>query len=422
MAQKKTAKKKKSPEQEREERLSKICAAINKGDFGGANQDAVTYLGSREVITIQRFSSECPALDWALGGGWPEGRFIELFGPESGGKTTLLLHAMASYQKTYPDRDVGFIDTEYAFDEEYAAALGVNTKYLIVCQPDSGKQALNVGKQLIQLGVGLVGVDSVAALTTEEELAGDLGDITVGAQARLLSPAMRQLAAEVGKRRATIIWTNQLREKIGVTYGDKTTTPGGRALRHYASVRVNIARIASVKEGPKDAPIFVANKVRANVKKNKTAPPFRRADFYIAFGTGIDREGAILDMALDKKIAFKRGSYIYTWNSELLGQGRAAALEFMRENPNMTDEMEKRLEDPDKTIREAALEQAEAEATEAKEKAKKGSGTRKAIKVPKAAQKAKEGATESPDGEARVPVTDPDALGATDDDVSVDDV
>ena len=253
----------------REARIAKMCETINKGEHGGTNKDAMTWLGSREVKKLGRFSSGDPELDAALGGGWPIGRFIEIYGPESGGKSTLCLHAIAEFQKLFPDDDVALIDTEYSFDEEYAAALGVNTRWLMVHQPDNGTQALNVLEELIKLGVRLIIVDSVAALTTKEEMEGDLGDAQVAEQARLMSRALRRLTGEAGKRQTTVLWTNQLREKIGVTYGDTTTTPAGRALKHYASIRVGVRRVATEKEIVDGVKVAIANETKADVKKNK---------------------------------------------------------------------------------------------------------------------------------------------------------
>ena len=335
------ADKKKTADQIREERVKNIVNTVNGGEFGGERKDALIYLGSREIIPIERFPSGHPGLDIALGGGWPKGRFIELYGPESGGKSTLCLHAIANHQLAFPDEDVALIDTEFSFDEEYAEALKVDRRWLLVHQPDSGEQALNVTRQLVQMGVGLIIVDSVAALTTRAELEGDLGDIQVADQARLMSRSLRTLTGEAGKRRTTIIWTNQLREKIGVTYGDKTTTPAGRALKHYASIRASIVRIGSEKEGPKDAPIFVSNKVRVDVKKNKTAPPFRRADMIISFGRGIDLEAAVLDEAILQKHVVKKGSWMtLASDNNWSFQGRGKMLAAMREHPELLTKME----------------------------------------------------------------------------------
>jgi recombination protein RecA len=321
-----------------EKRLSEICAAINNGAFGGEGHDAVTYLGEEDIQSLERFSSGNIDLDEALGGGWPKGRFIEIFGPESGGKTTLVLHAIAEHQKKYPDEIVGLVDSEYSFDADYASKLGVNVSRLIVTQPTSGQQALNIMRQLIQHGVKCLVVDSVAALTTKEELEGDLGDAQVADQARMMSRALRTLTTEAGSRKATIFFTNQVREKIGIAYGEKTTTPAGRALKHYASIRVQVSRIGHVKEKIDGEDIIVSAKTKADVKKNKTAPPFRSAEFVISFGHGIDKEAAVLDKAIELGIVERRGSWLQR-GEEQLGQGRAVVLQRMREDPKLTEEL-----------------------------------------------------------------------------------
>lgn len=325
---------------EREARIARICSEINKGDWGGEDHNAVMWLGSRDAVSITRWSSGCPALDDALGGGWPKGRFIELFGPEMGGKTTAALHAIAEHQKAFPDEDVGFIDSEYAFDEEYAQTIGVDTKYLIVHQPEHGKQALNVLDELLKSGVGLCVVDSVAALTTLEELEGDIGDIQMGSQARMMSSALRRLNVESGRRQASVIWTNQVRDKIGVLYGSPETTPAGRALRHYASLRVRFNRTGHIKEGN----IIVSSKTKAEVKKNKVAPPFRIAEFRITFGVGIDIVAAVLDDAIAYKVIEKRGSWL-NFQGEQLGQGLTSVLAMLRQNATQVDAIRKALEE-----------------------------------------------------------------------------
>jgi recombination protein RecA len=332
---------------ERAERIARICGAINKSSFGGENGDAVMWLGSRDALVLERFSSGEPGLDDALGGGWPKGRFIEIFGPESGGKTTLTLHAIAEFQKKYPNEDCALIDTEYTFDEWYAQRLGVNTKYLIVHQPDAGEQALNVLEMLIKQGVAMIIVDSVAALTTRAELEGDIGDTHVGEQARLMSQALRRLTMEAGKHGATVLWTNQMRDKIGVTWGDKTTTPAGRALKHYASVRVHIVAIGKVKEKVKGEDVVVSTKNKASVKKNKTAPPFKVAEFCISFGHGIDRVAGILDNAIAFKVVKKSGAWFSfngvdaSGNTGLqLGQGRAQTLVLLRKDAELLGRIE----------------------------------------------------------------------------------
>jgi len=328
---------------DREKKIADICAAINKGAFGGDEHNAVTYLGSRDAIALERFPSGSPKLDEALGGGWPKGRQAEIFGPESGGKTTLALHAIAEYQKKYPDDEVALIDTEFSFDQEYAENIGVNTKYLIVHQPDSGDQALNILRQLIQMGVACIVVDSVAALTTKAELDGDLGDQQVADQARLMSRSLRTLTGEAGRRQATIFWTNQVREKIGVMWGDKTTTPAGRALKHYASIRVQIVAIGKNTEQDGKDKIVVSSKNKATVKKNKTAAPFKVAEFCISFGHGIDHAAEVLDTAMSFKVVTKKGSTI-SFGEEILAVGHAATLERIRGDVELMARVEKAIE------------------------------------------------------------------------------
>jgi recombination protein RecA len=352
-------------DKKRTERIAKMCATINNGDFGGENKDAVIVLGSRDSISIERWSSGDKELDWALGGGWPKGRFIELYGPESGGKTTLLLHAIAGHQRIYPDEDVALIDTEFAFDEEYAAALGVQTRWLIVHQPESGEQALNVLRQLIQLGVGCVGVDSVAALTTRAEVDGALGDDQVAAQARLMSKSLKVLTQEAGKRRATVFWTNQIRDLINVSYGDKTTTPAGHALKHYASIRVGIKRISSQKETIEGVEQFVANLVRCDVKKNKTAPPFRKAEFYISYGHGIDPAVSVFDSAVTRKVILQKGSW-FSFEGNNLAAGRGKCIVLLQENKELLDRISAALDAKDKK---SPVEEGKAEPEEGAESA-----------------------------------------------------
>jgi recombination protein RecA len=331
-------------------RIALICGNINKTPFGGDKHDAVTWLGSREGIQMERFPSGDMGLDEALGGGWPRGRFIEVFGPESGGKTTLVLHAIAEFQRKYPEEDCALIDTEYTFDEFYAGRIGVNTKYLIVHQPDGGEQALNVLKLLVQQGVKCIVVDSVAALTTKAEREGDIGDAHVGEQARLMSQALRQLAAECGKNDATVFWTNQMRDKIGVMWGEKTTTPAGKALPYYSSIRAFVVAIGKVREGAKEDSIVVCSKNKVSVRKNKTAAPFKEAEFCISFGYGIDRIAAILDMAIEMKVITKRGSW-FAMGVEQLGQGRKAVLDMMRVDEART----KQIEDAVKAAKDAGV-------------------------------------------------------------------
>lgn len=317
---------------DREAKLRELCDAINKSAFGGQEHDAVTWLGSDDAIPLERFGSGCEELDTVLGGGWPKGRFIELFGPESSGKSTLVLHALAEHQRKYPDAECALLDTEYSWDITYASALGVDVKYLLVHQPESGEQALNVLSMLIKGGVGCVVVDSVAALTTKAELEGDLGDQFVGQQARMMSQALRRLAMEAGQCGTTVFWTNQVREKISISYGDKTTTPAGRALRHYASIRLHLAAIGKVKDGDE----VVSSRIKADCRKNKTAAPFKQCEFNISFGRGIDAMASLLDAAIEKGVVTKRGSWL-SIGEEQLGQGKPAVLEAMHEKPELAE-------------------------------------------------------------------------------------
>jgi recombination protein RecA len=316
----------------REERLARICAELNQSEYGGEDHNALSWLGSKDALRLERWSSGCAPLDDALGGGWPKGRFIELFGAESSGKSTMALHAIAEFQRKYPEEDIAYIDSEYSFDSEYASAIGVDTTYVLVHQPDNGIQALNIIEKLVKNKVGLIVVDSVAALTTKEDVDGNIGDVTVGSQARMMSPALRRLTNEAGRNGTTIFWTNQVRDKIGISWGDKTTTPAGHALKHYASIRVQFTRIGVVKDGEN----IVSAKTKADVKKNKCAPPFRKAEFCITFGVGVDSIAALLDAAIASGVIVKRGSWL-SMGSEQIGQGRAAVLNRMREDSAFAD-------------------------------------------------------------------------------------
>ena len=326
----------------REKRIAEICAKINDGAFGGSNKDAVTWLGSDDAIGVERFSTGCLELDKALCGGWPKGRFIEIFGAEMTGKSTMVLHALAEYQKKYPDDDIALVDVEYTFDQEYAAAVGVNTKFLLVNQPETGDQALNVIRQLIQNGVKCIVVDSVAALTTKAENEGDIGDQQMADQARMVSRALRTLTQDAGKFGVTIFWTNQVRDKIGISYGDKTTTPAGRALKHYASVRIHMKSLGTVKEKIDGEDVAVCMKSRADVKKSKVSPPFRTAEFFITFGHGVDKVASLFEMALSAGAIEKRGNRI-VFAGEIIGAGRQAALDFIREHDDIAEKIRQAL-------------------------------------------------------------------------------
>ncbi len=278
------------------------------------------------------------ALDVALGvGGIPRGRVVEIFGPEASGKTTLALQIIAQAQKT--GGAAAFIDAEHALDSAYARNLGVDVDNLLVSQPDTGEQALEIAEMLVRSGaLDVVVIDSVAALVPRAEIEGDMGDSHVGLQARLMSQALRKLSGVISKSQTSAIFINQLREKIGIMFGNPEVTPGGRALKFYSSVRIDIRRIESLKQGID----IVGNRVRAKIVKNKVAPPFKKAEFDIVYGKGISREGTLIDMGVDQGIVNKSGAW-YTCGDERLGQGRENAKQFLQENLKMADEIEKKI-------------------------------------------------------------------------------
>jgi recombination protein RecA len=275
------------------------------------------------------------ALDAALGiGGVPRGRIVEIYGPESSGKTTLALQILAEAQAM--GGIAAFIDAEHALDPSYASRLGVDIDEILISQPDTGEQGLEICDMLVRSGaVDIIIIDSVAALVPRAEIEGEMGDASVGLQARLMSQALRKLAGSLSRSNTTCIFINQLREKIGVMFGSPETTTGGRALKFFSTVRIDVRRIDSIKQGTD----IVGNRVRAKVVKNKVAPPFRMAEFDLMFGTGISKEGSILDLGVEEGIVAKSGAW-YTYDKERLGQGREAAKEFLRENPNLRDEIE----------------------------------------------------------------------------------
>ena len=286
-------------------------------------------------LEVESIPTGSIALDAALGiGGVPRGRIVEIYGPESSGKTTLSLEILAEAQAM--GGVVAFIDAEHALDPGYAARIGVDIDEVLISQPDTGEQALEICDMLVRSGaIDVVVVDSVAALVPRAEIEGEIGDTTVGLQARLMSQALRKLAGSLSKSKTTCIFINQLREKIGVMFGNPETTPGGRALKFFSSVRMDIRKIDSIK---RDGEIL-GSRVRVKVVKNKVAPPFKQAEFDIMYGTGISKEGSILDMAVDFDIVDKSGSW-YTYEQERLGQGREAAKEFLLQNPELRDEIE----------------------------------------------------------------------------------
>lgn len=315
-------------------RQEALDAAIDQIDrsFG---KGAVMKLGDKTTQSIESFSTGSLSLDIALGiGGLPRGRVIEIYGPESSGKTTLTLHAIANAQRK--GGIAAFIDAEHALDPEYAAKLGVNIDNLVVSQPDNGEQALEIADMLIRSGaLDIIVIDSVAALVPTAELKGEMGDSHVGLQARLMSQALRKITGALHASGTTAIFINQLREKIGVFFGSPETTTGGKALKFYSSVRLDIRRIETLKDGTE----MIGNKTKVKVVKNKIAPPFKIAEFDILYGEGISREGNVLDLGVQYEIVKKAGAW-FTYKGDQLGQGREKARQFLIKNPTLTDEIE----------------------------------------------------------------------------------
>ncbi len=318
---------------EKSAKLMALQAAMGKieKDFG---KGSVMKMGDEKVDNIEVIPTGSLSLDLALGvGGYPRGRIIEIYGPESSGKTTLAIHAIAEAQKA--GGIAAFIDAEHAFDRFYAAKLGVNIDDLVVSQPDNGEQALEIADQLIRSGaIDIIVVDSVAALTPKAEIEGDMGENKVGLQARLMSQALRKLTASINKTKTTCIFINQLREKIGVMFGNPETTTGGNALKFYASVRIDIRKSTAIKDGDEQ----IGNLVKVKVVKNKVAPPFRRAEFDIMFGEGISRVGEVIDLGIDNKIIEKAGSWL-SYNGTKLGQGRDKVVTLLKDNPELCEEI-----------------------------------------------------------------------------------
>ncbi|CDC07603.1 MAG TPA: recombinase RecA [Clostridiaceae bacterium] len=319
---------------EKKKALEMAMSQIEK-QFG---KGSVMKLGEFKAMEIEAIPTGALSLDIALGiGGVPRGRIIEVFGPESSGKTTLALHIVAEAQKM--GGEAAFIDAEHALDPVYAKKLGVDIDNLIVSQPDTGEQALEITESLVRSGaLDVIVVDSVAALVPKAEIDGDMGDSHMGLQARLMSQALRKLAGAINKSKTVLIFINQLREKIGVMFGNPETTTGGRALKFYASVRMDIRRIENIKQDGE----VKGNRVRVKVIKNKVAPPFREAEFDIVYGQGISKEGNILDMAVNLDIVEKAGSW-FSYNGERIGQGRENVKKYLKENPEMLEDIEEKV-------------------------------------------------------------------------------
>ncbi len=295
-------------------------------------------LGENAQMKVETVSSGALALDIALGvGGFPRGRIIEIYGPESSGKTTVALHAIAEVQKV--GGQAAFIDAEHALDPLYARNLGVNIDELLLSQPDTGEQALEIAEALVRSGaIDIIVIDSVAALVPKAEIEGDMGDSHVGLQARLMSQALRKLSGAISKSKTIAIFINQLREKVGIMFGNPETTPGGRALKFYSSVRLEVRRVESIKQGSE----VIGNRTRIKVVKNKVAPPFKQAEVDIMYGEGISREGSIIDIGTDLDIVQKSGAW-YSFDGERLGQGRENAKQYLKDNPDIAQLIESRI-------------------------------------------------------------------------------
>lgn len=319
---------------DREKALEAALAQIDK-QFG---KGSVMRLGDETRAPIETISTSSIALDVALGiGGLPRGRVVEIYGPESSGKTTVALHAVANAQRN--GGIAAFIDAEHALDPEYAKKLGVDTDALLVSQPDTGEQALEIMDMLIGSGsLDIIVIDSVAALVPRAEIEGEMGDSHVGLQARLMSQALRKITGRLSQSKTTAIFINQLREKIGVFFGSPETTTGGKALKFYASVRIDVRRIETLKEGSNP----IGNRTRAKIVKNKMAPPFKQAEFDIMYGQGISRESGLIDMGVEHGICKKSGAW-FTYDGDQLGQGKENSRKFLRDNPDLADEIERRI-------------------------------------------------------------------------------
>jgi len=319
---------------EREKALEVALLQIEK-QFG---KGAVMRMGEASIGPIESIPTGSLALDLALGiGGVPRGRVVEIFGPEASGKTTVSLHIIAEAQRA--GGIAAFIDAEHALDVAYARNLGVNTDELLISQPDTGEQALEIADMLVRSGaLDVIVIDSVAALVPRAEIEGEMGDAHVGLQARLMSQALRKLAGTISKSKTTAVFINQLREKVGILFGSPETTPGGRALKFYSSVRLDVRRIESLKDGAD----IVGNRTRVKVVKNKVAPPFKQAEFDILYGQGISKEGSLLDVGVDVGLIRKSGAW-FTYEGDQLGQGRENARNFLRDNPELAREIEEKV-------------------------------------------------------------------------------
>lgn len=364
--------------EEKKKALECAIAQITKTYGSGT----IMRLGQNDSLKVDAIPTGSMSLDLAIGiGGVPRGRIVELYGPESSGKTTVALHIIAEAQKM--GGEVAFIDVEHALDPKYAAALGVDIDNLLVSQPDSGEQALEIAEALVRSGaIDAIVIDSVAAMSTQAEIDGEMGDTHVGMLARLMSQAMRKLTSVISKSNTVAIFINQIREKIGVIYGNPETTPGGRALKFYASLRLEVRKGEPIKDGTE----VIGNRTKVKVVKNKVAPPFKTCEFDIMYGKGISRTGEVLDMAIDFDIIKKSGSW-FSYNDQKLGQGRDNIKEILQNNPEMMKEVEEKILARFREIEAEAEAKAEADAA-AKKAAKTDNSESKKSKLDKAAEKA----------------------------------
>jgi recombination protein RecA len=332
---------------EKEAKLKALQLTLDKLDktYG---KGTVMKMGDKAIVEVETISSGSLGIDLALGvGGYPRGRIIEIYGPESSGKTTLTLHAIAEAQKA--GGIAAFIDAEHAFDRNYAEKLGVDIENLIISQPDNGEQALEIAENLIRSGaIDIVVIDSVAALTPKSEIEGEMGDSKMGLHARLMSQALRKLTGTISKTNCTVFFINQLREKIGVMFGNPETTTGGNALKFYASVRLDIRRSTQIKDGDN----VIGNRTKVKIVKNKVAPPFKIAEFDIMYGEGVSKTGEVLDLAVEFEIIKKSGSW-FSYGETKLGQGRDAVKSLIKDNPELADELEVKIKERIKELAEA---------------------------------------------------------------------
>jgi len=321
----------------RQEKLKALELTLDKIEKG-YGKGTIMKMGDRAIVDVNVIDSGSISMNLALGvGGYPRGRVIEIFGPEASGKTTLALHAIAEAQKS--GGIAAFIDAEHAFDRFYAEKLGVDIENLLISQPDNGEQALEITDHLIRSGaIDIIVIDSVAALTPKAEIEGEMGDSKMGLQARLMSQALRKLTANISKTNTCCVFINQLREKIGVMFGNPETTTGGNALKFYASVRVDIRKLSQIKEGEE----VLGSRTKVKIVKNKVAPPFRKAEFDVIYGEGISKTGELIDLAVDLELIKKSGSW-FSYGETKLGQGRDAVKQLLKDNPELAEELEKKI-------------------------------------------------------------------------------